>query len=148
MRIVEYVIVVVALVGIVFYLKSPKEDMKIEAKHFFNENIIDLVKQNAFYRKEIVTGEHSQVVIMSIPVGEEIGAEAHIVDQILVFVQGRGQATINDVVSDIRPDHLFFVPAGTKHNFKNTGSEDLKLFTIYAPAEDAPGTLQETKPQE
>ncbi len=122
--------------------------MKIEAKQFFNENIIDLAKQNAFYRKEIVTGEHSQVVIMSIPIGEEIGAEAHTVDQILVFVQGHGQAIINDVVSEVYPNHLVFVPAGTKHNFKNTGSEDLKLFTVYAPAEDAVGTLEETKPEE
>jgi mannose-6-phosphate isomerase-like protein (cupin superfamily) len=122
--------------------------MKIQTKQFFNENIFDVTIENAFYRKEIVTGQHSQVVIMSIPVGEEIGAEAHTVDQILIFVQGNGQAIINDVTSEVYPNHLVFVPAGTKHNFKNTGSENLKLFTIYAPAEDAPGTLQETKPEE
>jgi mannose-6-phosphate isomerase-like protein (cupin superfamily) len=119
--------------------------MKIEAKSFFNENIFDIAIENAFYRKEIVTGQHSQVVIMCIPVGQEIGAEAHAVDQILIFVQGRGQAIINDVVSDVQPNHLVFVPAGTKHNFKNTGSDNLKLFTIYAPAEDPVGTLEERK---
>lgn len=119
--------------------------MYINPKEFFNQNIFDLVIENTFYRKEIVTGSHSQVVIMSIPVGEEIGSEAHTVDQILVFVQGRGQAIINDISSDVYPNHLVFVPAGTKHNFKNIGSEDLKLFTIYAPAEDAVGTLEEKK---
>jgi len=119
--------------------------MKIEAKEFFNQNIFDLTIENSFYRKEIVTGSYSQVVIMSIPVGEEIGSEAHTVDQILVFVQGRGQAIINGISSDVYPNHLVFVPAGTKHNFKNIGSEDLKLFTIYAPAEDAVGTLEEKK---
>ncbi len=122
--------------------------MYINTKEFFNENIFDITIKNAFYRKEIVTGEHSQVVIMCIPVGEEIGSEAHTVDQILIFVQGRGQAIINDVVSEVYPNHLVFVPAGTKHNFKNSGTESLKLFTIYAPAEDAVGILEETKPQE
>jgi mannose-6-phosphate isomerase-like protein (cupin superfamily) len=119
--------------------------MKIEAKQFFNENIFDVTRENTFYRKEIVTGQHSQVVIMSIPAGEEIGSESHIVDQILVFIQGHGQAIINDVVSNVHPHHLVFVPAGTKHNFKNSGTENLKLFTIYAPAEDAVGTLEENK---
>ena len=119
--------------------------MKIEAKEFFNENIFDLVIENAFYRKEIVTGPHSQVVIMCIPVGEEIGAEAHTVDQIFIFVRGHGQAIINDVVSEVKENHLVFVPAQTKHNIKNSGSEYLKLLTIYAPAEDAIGTLEETK---
>jgi len=119
--------------------------MKIDVGQFFNDDIFDVVMQNEFYRKEIVTGLHSQVVIMCIPVGEEIGAEAHSVDQILIFVQGRGQAIINDVVSEVYPYHLVLVPAGTKHNFKNVGLEDLKLFTIYAPAEEAVGTLEEKK---
>ncbi|SRR6266403_2415515 len=120
-------------------------NMYVNPKEFFNQNIVDLAIQNEFFRKEIVTGPHSQVVIMCIPVGQEIGAEAHTVDQILIFVQGRGQAIINDVVSEVKENHLVVVPAGTKHNFKNTSSEDLKLFTIYAPAEEAVGTLEEKK---
>lgn len=119
--------------------------MQIEIGQFFNDDIFDVVMQNEFYRKEIVTGLHSQVVIMCIPVGEEIGSEAHSVDQILIFVQGKGQAIINDIVSEVHPYHLVLVPAGTRHNFKNTGLEDLKLFTIYAPAEEAVGTLEKTK---
>lgn len=119
--------------------------MYINPKEFFNKNIVDIVVENAFFRKEIVTGPHSQVVIMCIAAGQEIGSEAHTVDQILIFVQGRGQAIINDIVSEVKENHLVFVPAGTKHNFKNTGTQDLKLFTIYAPAEEAVGTLEEEK---
>jgi mannose-6-phosphate isomerase-like protein (cupin superfamily) len=119
--------------------------MYLNPKQFFNQNIFDIAIENAFYRKEIVTGPHSQVVIMCLEVGQEIGAEAHTVDQIFIFVQGRGQAIINDVVSEVKEHHLVFVPAGTKHNIKNMGSDFLRLITIYAPAEDAVGTLEERK---
>lgn len=111
----------------------------------FNKNIFELAIQNNFFRKEIVTGPHSQVVLMSIAPGEDIGEEIHKVDQILIFVKGNGQAVINGVASEIHINHLVFVPAGTKHNFINTGKEDLKLFTIYAPAQHKPGTLEKIK---
>ena len=112
----------------------------------FNKNIVELTKQNTNFRKEVVTGAHSQVVLMSIPVGGEIGLETHKVDQTLIFVQGRGQAILNNVTSEILPNHLVFVPAGTQHNFKNTGSEELKLYTIYAPSHHKPGAVEKVKP--
>lgn len=112
----------------------------------FNKNIVELAKQNTNFRKEVVTGPHSQVVLMSVPAGGEIGLETHKVDQTLIFVQGQGQAILNNVTSQVLPNHLVFVPAGTQHNFKNTGSEDLKLYTIYAPAQHKPGTIQKVKP--
>ncbi len=118
------------------------------SKMGFNKNIVELAQKNTFFRKELVTGKHSQVVLMSIPVGGEIGAETHKVDQTLIFVQGHGQAIINNVVSDIAANHLVFVPAGTQHNFKNTGTEALKLYTIYAPPQHKPGTIEKTKPTE
>jgi mannose-6-phosphate isomerase-like protein (cupin superfamily) len=111
----------------------------------FNKNIFELAQQNRFFRKEIVTAQHSQVVLMSIPVGGEIGMERHKVDQILIFVAGHGQAIINGEVSDVYEHHLAFVPAGTDHNFKNTGTDELKLFTIYAPPQHKPGTVEENK---
>lgn len=111
----------------------------------FNKNIFELAKQNTFFRKELVTAQHSQVVVMSIPVGGEIGMEVHKVDQTLIFVSGHGQAILNDEVSDVYANHLVLVPAGTKHNFKNIGAEELKLFTIYAPPQHKPGTVEESK---
>lgn len=139
------VIIALAVVGIVMFMRHSTVLYKGGSANFLNENIIDLVKQNSFYRKEIITGLHSQVVIMNIKVGEEIGEEVHDVDQTFFFVEGHGQAIINDFVSDIHPQHLLFIPAGTRHNIKNGGLEDFKLFTIYAPAEHKPGTVEKTK---
>ncbi len=109
----------------------------------FNKNILQLTKDNNHYRAHLITGSHSQIILMSVPVGKEIGAEVHEVDQILIFVEGQGTAIINGNTSPVVPGHLVFVKAGTEHNFKNTGSSALKLFTIYAPAEEKPGTLPE-----
>ena len=111
----------------------------------FNENILELAQNNTFYRKEIVTGKHSQLMLMCVPAGEEIGQEVHSVDQIFIFVQGQGQAIISGVISEVFPNHLVFVAAGIQHNFKNTGTDDLKLFTIYAPAQHKPGITEKTK---
>ncbi len=115
----------------------------------FHQNIIEAVKKNDNFRKEMITGKNSQLVIMSIPVGGEIGEEIHpIIDQTFFFVEGKGIAIIAGKTTEIAPEHLIFVPAGTKHNFKNTGSSPLKLFTIYAPPQHKPGTVQKTKPLE
>lgn len=133
------VILAICAGAYLLYIKS-QEHMTMT----FNKNIFELALQNTFFRKELVTGKHSQVVIMSIPVGGEIGMERHKVDQTLVFVQGTGQAIINGEVSDVHAHHLVFVPAGTEHNFKNIGSDALKLFTVYAPAQHKPGTTQQT----
>ncbi len=82
---------------------------------------------------------------MSIPVGGEIGMEVHEVDQTLLFVEGAGEAILDDEKTSITAGHLVFVPAGTKHNFLNTGSGDMKLITVYAPSEHQPGTVHKTK---
>jgi mannose-6-phosphate isomerase-like protein (cupin superfamily) len=111
----------------------------------FSENIFELAKGNKNFRKELTTGEHAQVVVMSIPTGEDIGEEVHKVDQTLVFMEGEGEAILNGEKKVVAPGTLTFVPAGTKHNFVNTGSGDLKLFTVYAPPEHRPGTVHATK---
>lgn len=111
----------------------------------FNKNIVELVKKNSNFRQEVVTGKHSQVVIMSIAVGEDIGLEVHKVDQIIIVVEGQGKAILNGESSDIAANHLIFVPAGTQHNFANIGNSALKLYTVYAPAQHKPGTVQKTK---
>lgn len=110
-----------------------------------HKDIVQLTKENDWFRREVVTGTHSQVMLMCILPGEEIGEEVHEVDQTLVFVTGTGEAIINGVVERFDEGDLFFVPAGTRHNFKNTGGEPLKLFTVYAPNEHTAGTNHETK---
>ena len=112
----------------------------------FNRNIVDLARKNSFFRQEVVTGSHSQIVLMSIPPGGEIGEETHHdVDQTLIFVDGNGNAILNGEQSRVGPNSLCFVPAGTRHNFVNAGDTDLKLYTVYAPPEHAPGTVHKTK---
>jgi mannose-6-phosphate isomerase-like protein (cupin superfamily) len=109
-------------------------------------DIVSLARGNDAFRREIATGEHSQVVAMTIPAGEEIGEEVHEEnDQLLVFVDGEGEAVLDGKSSPVGPNELVLVPAGTRHNFVNTGGGPLRLVTVYAPPEHAPGTVHQTK---
>jgi mannose-6-phosphate isomerase-like protein (cupin superfamily) len=111
-------------------------------------DIVVLARRNEAFRRVIITGEHSQVVVMTIPPGEEIGEEVHEDnDQVLVFIEGEGQAVLDGSTSPVAPNQLVFVRAGTRHNFVNTGSVPLRLVTIYAPPEHPPGTVHQTKEQ-
>ena len=112
----------------------------------FSEDIVKRAKANSYFREVLATGPHSQVVVMSIPPGGDIGEEVHDdVDQTLVFVGGEGQAILDGEKSAVAVDRLVHVPAGTRHNFVNTGKVDLRLYTIYAPPEHMPGTIHKTK---
>jgi mannose-6-phosphate isomerase-like protein (cupin superfamily) len=112
----------------------------------FHDDIVMLAQRNEDFRREVITGQHSQVVLMSLAPGEDIGEEVHVgVDQTLVFVAGEGRAILDGVTSPVALNSLYFVPAGTRHNFVNTGSGPLRLYTIYAPPEHAPGTVFKTK---
>jgi mannose-6-phosphate isomerase-like protein (cupin superfamily) len=108
-------------------------------------DIVKLARRNQAFRREIVTGDHSQVVVMTIPAGGEIGEEVHDVDQLLVFVEGEGEAVLDGVTSPVRPNQLVFVPASTRHNFRASGGGPLRLVTVYAPPEHPPGTIHQTK---
>jgi mannose-6-phosphate isomerase-like protein (cupin superfamily) len=111
-----------------------------------NRDIVGSAMENSSFRRVLETGEHCQVVLMSIPPGGEIGEETHDhVDQVLVFVAGAGEAVLEGERTTVVAGRLVFVPAGTKHNFVNSGDVDLKLYTVYAPPEHAPGTVHETK---
>jgi mannose-6-phosphate isomerase-like protein (cupin superfamily) len=112
----------------------------------YAEDIKKLTKENTNFRKVLYTGIHSQIVAMNIPVGGDIGEETHAeVDQILYFVDGECEASLNGEVKVVEEHDIVFVPAGTKHNFKNVGDKDLKLFTVYAPPEHPDGTVHATK---
>ena len=112
-------------------------------------NQVDVMEEawkNEAFRRVVITGEHEQVVVMTIPPREEIGDEVHPeTDQVLAFVDGRGEAHLDGQVSDVDANDLVFVRAGTRHNFINTGDRPLRLVTIYAPPEHPHGTVHETK---
>ena len=111
----------------------------------FNEDIAQLTKDNTDFRRVILTEKHSQVVLMSVEPGDDIGEETHEVDQLLVFVLGKGEAVLNGRKSEIEANRMVLVPAGTKHNFINTGRTPLKLYTVYAPPEEPEGLIHKTK---
>ncbi len=109
-------------------------------------DILQAALTNEAFRREVLTGAHEQVVVMTIPAGGEIGEEIHSdTDQLLAFVDGRGEAQLDGQSSSIGPNDLVFVRAGTRHNFVNTGDVPLRLITIYAPPEHRPGTVHQTK---
>ena len=96
----------------------------------FVVDIITLAKQNNNFREEIKTANHTQILLMSLKPGEDIGLEVHKkIDQLLMFVQGTGEGNINGQKIPIKEGTFAFILAGTPHNFVNTGNTDLKLFT-------------------
>ncbi|MGJ8604003.1 MAG: cupin domain-containing protein [Marivita sp.] len=108
--------------------------------------IAKLARHNDKFRDVIWTGDKTQLVLMAIPEGKEIGGETHAGhDQMLYFVDGMGRATIGKTEMDISAGDVAIVPSGTYHNFQNVGSGMLRLFTTYSPPEHAPGTEHGTK---
>ena len=121
-------------------------------KHFTIEGnvehftIADIAQENQDFRKTIWTGKHSQIVLMTVPVGGEIGDEVHeTTDQILTFISGTGEADLNGETHPIEAGDQCAVPAGAQHNFRNTGDEPLVLYTIYSPPEHAADAQFATK---
>ncbi|ROO58293.1 mannose-6-phosphate isomerase-like protein (cupin superfamily) [Micromonospora sp. Llam0] len=112
-------------------------------QHF---TIATVAEQSTDFRRVLWTGEHSQLVIMTIPPGGEIGEEVHEdIDQILTFVSGVGEALVAGERRAVAAGDLVAVPAGTKHNFVNTGPNPLVLYTVYGPPEHADGAVHHTK---
>jgi mannose-6-phosphate isomerase-like protein (cupin superfamily) len=110
-----------------------------------NPDINELTRKNKNFRKVLSTNKHSQVVLMSIEPGDDVGEETHKVDQILVFVEGEGQSVLDGKRAAVKAGSMVQVPAGTKHNFINKGDQPLKLYTIYAPPEEEEGLVHKTK---
>ena len=124
---------------------SPEDHFTIEGniEHFTIDRI---AKESPDFRRVLWTGKHAQIVIMTIPAGGEIGEEVHEhTDQILTFVSGEGEADLNGETHPIEAGDQCAVPAGARHNFRNTGDEPLVLYTIYAPPEHADGAVHATK---
>ena len=112
-------------------------------EHF---EIATVAESSADFRRVLWTGEHTQLVVMTIPPGGEIGMETHDEnDQILQFVSGTGRAEVAGETKDVTQGDLVVVPAGTKHNFTNTGPNPLVLYTVYGPPDHADGTVHKTK---
>lgn len=120
-----------------------------------NPFIVDIKKatlNNNTFRTALWTGNHLQLTVMSIAVGEDIGLEMHPnVDQFLRVEDGQGLVRMGaskdhlNMQQPVFDDFAIFVPAGTWHNLINTGNRPLKLYSIYAPPNHPWGTIQQTK---
>lgn len=102
--------------------------------------------QNTNFRTEIATSEHTQMVIMSVNPGEDIGLETHhSEDQVLYLLSGNGKVLLNGQESDFNPGDCVLVPAGVEHNFTTVGNEPMKIITTYSPPHHPKGTVHKTK---
>lgn len=108
-------------------------------------NIEKLSLENDNFRKVLYTDKNSQLVLMSLLAEEEIGEEVHDVDQFLRVEKGSGTAILNDISHEITDGSVIIVPAGTKHNIVNLGSDSMKLYTLYMPPHHRDGVIHKTK---
>ena len=110
-------------------------------------NIEQKTVDNEYFREVLFTAPHSQLVVMSIAPGEDIGEEAHEkVDQFLRIESGEGKAVLDGEETNISDGFCVVVPAGTRHNIVNASSDKaLKLYTIYSPATHPDGIIHKTK---
>ena len=121
----------------------------IMTKKGFVGNIEKDTAKNSDFRRVLYTGKYSQLVLMSLKPGEEIGEEVHDdVDQFFRFEQGEGKVIIDDVEHKVHDGMAAIVPSGAKHNVVNTSkSEDLRLYTIYSPPEHQDKVVRHTRAQ-
>jgi len=138
------------------FLKEIPNSHKFEGGDYgpepFVVNIEKATLQNTNFRTALWTGNHLQLTLMSIPVGGEIGLEMHPdVDQFLRLEAGYGLVKMGktpeklNYQTNVTDGYAILIPAGTYHNLINVGNNAIKLYSIYAPPQHAPGTVHKTK---
>lgn len=111
-------------------------------------NIEKETLENEDYRRVLYTASNSQLVLMAIHPGDEIGMEVHELDQFIRIEQGSGMVVLDGVETAVSDDFAIVIPASTEHNVVNTGTEVMKLYSVYSPPEHKDGTVHATKESE
>ena len=112
----------------------------------YHTNILKDTQENENFRRVLFTGANSQLVVMNIPQGGEVGKETHkYTEQTLFFLSGTGEGELDGKKFGIVPGDVVVVVPGTEHNFLNTGTEALKIYTVYAPPNHIDGRVHATK---
>jgi mannose-6-phosphate isomerase-like protein (cupin superfamily) len=112
----------------------------------FCDNIEQRTVGNDDFRRVLYTGHHLQLVLMTLQPGDEIGSEIHDDrDQFFRVEEGEGAIDIDGVANPVSDDFAVIVPAGARHNVRNTGDKPLRLYTLYAAPEHLDGAVQATK---
>ena len=109
------------------------------------QDLESIATRNEDFRKVLYTAQHCQLVVMALKPKEEIGAEVHKLDQFFRVEQGSGKAVLDGVRTAIHSGYAVVVPAGARHNIINTGTEPLKLYTIYSPPNHRDGVVHHTR---
>jgi mannose-6-phosphate isomerase-like protein (cupin superfamily) len=119
----------------------------MKTKKGFSANLEQETRKNSDFRHVLYTGKFSQLVLMTLRPGEDIGEEVHdTVDQFFRFEEGEGKVVIDGVEHRVGDGSGVIVPSGARHNVINTSSKkDLKLYTIYSPPEHIDKTVRHTK---
>jgi mannose-6-phosphate isomerase-like protein (cupin superfamily) len=114
----------------------------------YHANVAQLARDNDTYRTVLFTGEKSQLVVMSIPAGDDIGLETHTrVEQTIMCVAGKGRLSLDGVESDFNPGDVVVITPGTRHDVRNIGTVPLKLYTLYVPPNHIDRRVHATKTQ-
>jgi mannose-6-phosphate isomerase-like protein (cupin superfamily) len=122
--------------------------METNMKRGFCEDLEELTIANNDFRRVVYTGQHLQLVLMSLAPGEEIGEEVHEDrDQFFRFEEGEGVVVIDGKDNAVEEDMAVIVPAGAKHNVKNTTDEPLQFYTLYGPPDHKDKTVHKDKAQ-
>jgi len=112
----------------------------------FIGDIEERTEENGDFRRVLYTGPHLQLVLMSLLPGEDIGEEVHPnTDQFFRVEEGKGEIAIDGRTTQIESDVAILVPAGARHNVKNTGVRPLRFYTLYAPPQHADKTVHRTR---
>lgn len=146
-------IVVLAFLALIIFLSkdfSPKtvpiNSNQASQKMSYHTNVIRETNENENFRRVLFTGKNSQLVVMSIPPRGEVGKETHkYTEQTLFFLSGSGEGELEGKKFPIVAGDVVVVVPGTEHNFRNTGTEDLKIYTTYAPPNHIDGRVHKTK---
>lgn len=142
------IVVIIASAIIIFFLIKAWTLPSImkSAPVSYHANIVNIAQENTDFRQVLFTGKNSQLVVQSIPPGGDIGEETHkYAEQTLFFLSGTGEGELNGQQFPVGPGDVVVVVPGTDHNFWNTGTQDLKIYTVYAPPNHLDGTVETTK---
>jgi mannose-6-phosphate isomerase-like protein (cupin superfamily) len=125
--------------------KSPYKNKAGAVMKGYLQDIESITTKNTDFRRVLYTTKQSQLVLMALKPGEEIGAEVHKPDQFFRVEEGSGEAVIDNVITEVHAGFGVIVPGGAKHNIINTGTAPMKLYTIYSPPNHRDGVVHHTR---
>ncbi len=143
-----FLILIIILIGATYliFTKISVVSSVTKIPMSYHTNIVKNAQNNSNFREVLFTGKNSQLVIMSIPSGGEVGKETHkYTEQTLFFLSGNGEAELDGKKFPVGAGDVVVVVPGTEHNFINTGKEDLKIYTVYSPPNHIDQRVHRTK---